>query len=78
MEHFIYLSFDEILSYYQETIEQSGGGMSGIRERAEIEKVLDFVQDDLYYPNLEEKLTIWYLLSVRGITSQMAISAYHW
>ena len=57
MEHFIYLSFDDILSYYQETIEQSGVGMSGIRERAEIEKVLDFVQDDLYYPNLEAKLT---------------------
>lgn len=52
MEGFIYLSFEDVLGYYQETIEQSGGGMSGIRERAEIEKILDFVQNDLYYPTL--------------------------
>lgn len=52
MEDFIYLSFEDVLGYYQETIEQSGGGMSGIRERAEIEKILDFVQNDLYYPTL--------------------------
>lgn len=40
MEDFIYLSFEDVLGYYRETIEQSGGGMSGIREQAEIEKVL--------------------------------------
>ena len=57
MEDFIYLSFDDVLDYYQETIEQSGGGVSCIREREEIEKVLDFVQNDIYYPTLEEKLT---------------------
>lgn len=57
MEDFIYLSFEDVLGYYRETIEQSGGGMSGIRVQAEIEKVLDFVQNDLYYPSLEDKLT---------------------
>ena len=57
MEDFIYLSFEDVLGYYRETIEQSGGGMSGVREQAEIEKVLDFVQNDLYYPTLEDKLT---------------------
>ena len=57
MENFIYLRFEDVLGYYRETIEQSGGGMSGIREQAEIEKVLDFVQNDLYYPTLEDKLT---------------------
>lgn len=57
MEDFIYLNFEDVLGYYRETIEQSGGGMSGIREQAEIEKVLDFVQNDLYYPSLEDKLT---------------------
>ena len=45
MENFIYLRFEDILGYYRETIKQSGGGMSGIREQAEIEKVLDFVQN---------------------------------
>ena len=31
--------------------------MAGIRERDGIEKILDFVQNDLYYPSLEDKLT---------------------
>ena len=57
MAEFVYLSLDDVLSYYNETIEQSGGGMSGIREREEIEKILFFVQNDVYYPSLEEKLT---------------------
>ena len=56
MADFVYLTFEDILSYYEETIEQSGGGMSGIRERDEILKILEFVQNDLYYPTLEEKL----------------------
>ena len=42
MAEFVYLSLDDVLSYYNETIEQSGGGMSGIREREEIEKILFF------------------------------------
>ena len=57
MDEIIYLSFDDILMYYCDTIEQSGGGMSGIRERSGIEMVLDLVQNDLYYPSFEEKLT---------------------
>ena len=49
MDEIIYLSFDDILMYYCDTIKQSGGGMSGIRERSGIEMVLDLVQNDLYY-----------------------------
>ena len=33
MDETIYLTLEDILSYYRETIEQSGGGMSGIREK---------------------------------------------
>lgn len=47
MDEIIYLSFDDILMYYCDTIKQSGGGMSGIRERSGIEMVLDLVQNDL-------------------------------
>lgn len=57
MNEIIYLSFDDILMYYCDIIKQSGGGMSGIRERSGIEMVLDLVQNDLYYPSFEEKLT---------------------
>ena len=34
MKDIIYLSFDDVLKYYCDTIEQSGGGMSGIREKS--------------------------------------------
>lgn len=57
MEETKYLSYDDVLSYYHETIDQSGGGMSGIREKGGIETILDFVQNDLYYPSFEDKLT---------------------
>lgn len=57
MEEYVYLGVEDVLGYYHETIEQSGGGMSGIREREGIEKILDLVQNDVYYPTLEDKLT---------------------
>lgn len=57
MKDIIYLSFDDVLKYYCDTIEQSGGGMSGIREKNGIEMILDLVQNDVYYPSFEEKLT---------------------
>lgn len=31
--------------------------MSGVREKDGIEKILDFVKNDLYYPSIEDKLT---------------------
>lgn len=77
MDETIYLSFEDILTYYGETIEQNGGGISGIREKDGIEKILDFVQNDLYYPSLEDKLTyLVFMLSVQGITLQMEIKGY--
>lgn len=57
MNKIVYLSFDDILIYYGDTIKQSGGGMSGIREENGIKMILELVQNDLYYPSFEEKLT---------------------
>jgi len=51
-----YISFEEALIVYQKTIEKSGGGFSGIRDKGGIESVLDFVQNDLYYPDFVTKL----------------------
>lgn len=53
----VYLKIDDLLQYYSDTIDQSGGGMSGIREFGGLKKILDFMQDDNYYPQLEDKLT---------------------
>lgn len=52
-----YISFDDVLMVYQKTIEKSGGGFSGIRDRGGIESVIDFIQNDLYYPDFVSKLS---------------------
>jgi death-on-curing protein len=57
MNEIQYISFDETLTVYQKTIEKSGGGFSGIRDKGGIESVLDFVQNDLYYPDFVSKLS---------------------
>ena len=57
MATLVYLTIEDLLHYYEETILQSGGGMTGVRDMGGLEKVLDFIQDDEYYPTFEEKLT---------------------
>jgi death-on-curing protein len=57
MSEIQYISYDEALAVYQKTIEKSGGGFSGIRDKGGIESVLDFVQNDLYYPDFVSKLS---------------------
>lgn len=51
------MSKKDLLQYYCETIQQSGGGMAEVRDEGGLEKVLDFVRNDEYYPTFEEKLT---------------------
>jgi death-on-curing protein len=57
MNEIQYISCDEALTVYQKTIEKSGGGFSGIRDMGGIESVLDFIQNDLYYPDFVSKLS---------------------
>jgi len=57
MSEFQYISYEEALDVYVKTIEKSGGGFSGIRDEGGIESVLDFIQNDLYYPNFVSKLS---------------------
>ncbi|KAA6345879.1 hypothetical protein EZS27_006569 [termite gut metagenome] len=57
MNEIKYISFEEALTVYQKTIEKSGGGFSGIRDKGGIESVLDFVQNDVYYPDFVSKLS---------------------
>ncbi len=52
-----YISFEETLDVYGKTIEKSGGGFSGVRDKGGIESVLDFIQNDLYYPDFVSKLS---------------------
>lgn len=57
MNEIQYITYVETLEVYAKTIEKSGGGFSGIRDKAGIERVLDFIQNDLYYPDFVSKLS---------------------
>lgn len=57
MNEIQYITFDEALVVYEKTIEKSGGGFSGIRDKGGIESVLDFTQNDIYYPDFVSKLS---------------------
>ena len=52
-----YIDYAEALVIYNRTIDASGGGLNGVKDEGGIRKVLDFVQNDLYYPTFVEKLT---------------------
>lgn len=56
-EEILYISFDEVVDVYQKTIENSGGGFAGIRDEGGILSVIEFIQNDMYYPTFVSKLT---------------------
>ena len=55
MTHLTYIDYEEALEIYYKTVEKSGGGMAGVRDEGGIRATLDFVQDDLYYPDIVDK-----------------------
>ena len=55
MTHLTYIAYEEALEIYYKTVEKSGGGMAGVRDEGGIRATLDFVQDDLYYPDIADK-----------------------
>ncbi len=52
-----YISFEEVMDVYQKTIDNSGGGFAGVRDESGIHSVIEFMQDDIYYPTFVSKLT---------------------
>ncbi len=54
--NFQYFTVEFAIEVHDNIIDESGG-MSGIRDRGLIESSLDFVQNDFYYPELEDKIT---------------------
>lgn len=51
-----YITYEEVLSVYRKMIDQSGGGFAGIRDEGGIQMILEYVQNDDYYPTFIEKL----------------------
>lgn len=52
-----YPTYEDVLEAYSKTIYHSGGGFSGVRDEGNIKSVLDFVQNDVYYPSFVDKLS---------------------
>lgn len=51
-----YFEVCDILKIHSKVLELSGG-LEGYKDKSGIEKVCDFVQNDLYYPEFLDKLT---------------------
>ena len=49
-----YIGYDEALVVWVKTV-AACGGLQGVKDKGDIRKVLDFVQNDLYYPTIVEK-----------------------
>src|ERR1035437_1836700 len=57
MDCIYFKSIDEIIAIHKKTVAVSGGGSEGIIDLGSIECAIDQIQDDLYYPEFEHKLT---------------------
>lgn len=66
MANLTYIDYDEALNIYYKTVEKSGGGMAGVRDEGGIRSTLDFVQDDLYYPEIADKAAYLMFSLCRG------------
>ena len=53
----IYITIEQAVSTHGLTIEKSGGGAAGALEIEKLKSVLDHIQNDLYYPTFDAKLT---------------------
>jgi death-on-curing protein len=57
MDCIYFKSIDEIIAIHKKTVAVSGGGSEGIIDLGSIECAIEQIQDNLYYPELEHKLT---------------------
>lgn len=52
-----YIDIDQALEIHNKTVEISGGGLTQPLDTGRLESVLQHIQNDVYYPTFEEKLT---------------------
>lgn len=53
----VYLTLEQAVEIHRKTVEISGGGALGHLELGKLDSVLEHIQNDLYYPSFEDKLT---------------------
>jgi death-on-curing protein len=52
-----YLTLEQAIDIHSKTVDLSGGGTKGHLDLGPLESVLEHIQNDLYYPDFEDKLT---------------------
>ena len=52
-----YPTYQDVMWLYDRVIEVSDGGIKGFRDKGELLYVLDFVQNDTYFPDFISKMT---------------------
>jgi death-on-curing protein len=57
----IYIPYEQAIEIHRKTVEKSGGGSYSAINIGYLESALEHIQNDLYYPTFEDKLThlIW-------------------
>lgn len=53
----VYLTIEQAVDIHQRTVEVSGGGLQGYLDLEKLGSVLEHIQNDDYYPSIEDKLT---------------------
>ena len=54
---FVYMTIEQAVEIHDKTVDISGGGSKGQLDIGQLESVLEHIQNDLYYPTFEAKLT---------------------
>ena len=57
MSELVYITLDQAVATHRKTVEVSGGGAMGALNLGLLDSVLEQIQNDLYYPSFEDKLT---------------------
>lgn len=52
-----YISKEKAILIHDNSVINISGGLPGIKDEGQLESVLTHIQNDLYYPNFEDKLT---------------------
>jgi len=52
-----FTGIEEVIEIHSKTVEISGGGTIGILDLSSLECALEHIQNDVYYPGFEDKLT---------------------
>lgn len=56
MRYITYFDYSDLVNKHNEVIEKSGGSTGVFNERL-LKGCLDFIKDDVYYPDFEDKIT---------------------